>query len=260
MDPGLVYRQVDVAQTAVGDGESALHTAGVLFFISRIGVVFFISIGHLIPVVARGDFEDGIRILTGFLVGQIQIIKSICFVAVLALQVVLYLILPHPGLHHIEVVNAIDGIVSFSALRNILHFIPHARGVVAAQGYGVVDGCSRRICFRQRLIGIPVVYGEGHRLPMEVVAVVQPHLLNEDRDGLARAAVDHRCGVATVILPLGFVRWEAPFFQQGVAVRVAALVKPGQAGNLNLPGNQLTIFSFLLNFDIFLDSLWYVTR
>ena len=152
----------------------------------------------------------------------------------------------HGGLHHIEVANVVNAILCFLIvyqfiLRNILHLIPHARGVAAAQGYGVIFPI-----FLQRLVGLDVVYGEGHRLPVEVVAVVQPHLLNEDRDGLARAAVDHRCGVATVILPLGFVRWEAPFFQQGVAVRVAALVKPGQAGDFNLPGNNSTIFVFFL--------------
>ena len=260
VDPGLVYRQVDVAQTAVGDGESALHAAGVLSFISRIGVVFCVFVGHLIPVVVRGNVEDGIRIPTGSLVSRIQSFKIIFFVAVLVLQVVLYLILPHPGLHHIEVVNVVNAILCFLIvyqfiLRNILHFIPHARGVVAAQGYGVISSV-----FLQRLVGLGVVYGEGHRLPMEVVAVVQPHLLNEDRDGLAAAAVGHYCGV-TAVWPTGrLIRGEALFLQQGVAVRVAALVKPGQAGDLDLPGNQLTIFSFLLNFDIFTNFLWYVIR
>ena len=75
VDPGLVYRQVDIAQTAVGDGESALHAAGVLFFISRIGVVFFISIGHLIPVVVRGNFED--IVFSGVVVIRIQRRKAI---------------------------------------------------------------------------------------------------------------------------------------------------------------------------------------
>ena len=227
VDPGLVYRQVDVAQTAVGDGEGSIHAVGVLSFISLIGVVFCVFVGHLIPVVARGDFEDGIRIPTGSPVGRIQIIKSICFVAVLVFfQVVLYLIVPHHGLHHIEVVNVFDTVT----LRNILHRIPHTLGSLIAQGYSVIS-----LAFFQRLIGMGVVYGEGHRLPVEVVAVVQPHLLNEDRDGLARAAVDHRCGVVSLFVPLSFIRGEAPFLQQGVAVRVAALVKPGQAGDLDVP-------------------------
>ena len=75
MDPGLVYRQVDVAQTAVGDGEGSIHAVGVLSFISLIGVVFCVFVGHLIPVVARGNFEDIVFI--GAVVIRIQRRKAI---------------------------------------------------------------------------------------------------------------------------------------------------------------------------------------
>ena len=114
VDPGLVYRQVDVAQTAVGDGEGSLHAAD---FLSPSILCGLHAVGHLIPVVVRGNVKDGIRIPTGFLVGQIQIIKNICFVAVLALQVVLYRIVPHQGLHHIEVVNVVNAIWIVATIR-----------------------------------------------------------------------------------------------------------------------------------------------
>ena len=251
VDPGLVHRQVDGAQAAVGDGEGRPDPAGELASATCAGRIVLGLISHLVAVVLGGNVEDVAVLAIAALRARVFIsIQSFIGVLVPRLtQIVLdlmgrvtSLVQPHRRLHQIHVVG-VKFIVSPGFIHRVLiqHTVCHpehgAPDVVLTHGDGV--GLAVR---RYRLVRIFVVQGEGHRLPVEGVAVVQPGLADQQVEAAGAAAVDHNGavvrGVGLLVAIDGGIA-ALGLLQQDVLVGPPLVIIGGKAGHNSGPGGAI---------------------
>ena len=153
------------------------------------------------------------------------------------------LVQPHRRLHQIHVVGVEFPITPVSAHRALSQvFVCHpehgAPDVVLTHGDGV--GISIRLF--HRLVGVLVVQGEGHRLPVGGVAVVQPGLADQQVEAAGAAAVDHNGavvrGVGLLVAIDGGIA-ALGLLQQDVLVGPPLVIIGGEAGHNSGPGGAI---------------------